>query len=88
VKPENLVKNFRRGIRAAIAACLCSAALAVAGPSLAAGELPDSPEQIDPLLIGSSVPDVTLRDTGGEPISLSEARGDKPAVVVFYRGGW
>jgi len=34
---------------------------------------------------GAAVPDVTLPDALGRPVSL---RGLGPAVFVFYRGGW
>jgi peroxiredoxin len=38
--------------------------------------------------IGTKVPDVTLLGITGEPITLREAQGARPAVVVFYRGAW
>jgi hypothetical protein len=63
-------------------------ALAVAGTAAAATGVPDSREKIEPLLIGSGVPEAELRTMEGEAVTLAEALGSKPAVVVFYRGGW
>jgi peroxiredoxin len=40
------------------------------------------------LAVGAEAPDLTLRDTSGRPTRLSEAAGDGPMVVSFYRGGW
>ncbi|HEY0499160.1 MAG TPA: peroxiredoxin-like family protein [Kutzneria sp.] len=37
---------------------------------------------------GEQLPDAELLDAHGEPTTLHEALGDKPAVVVFYRGTW
>ena len=37
---------------------------------------------------GSRLPDGKLLDVGGQPTTLAENLGGKPAVVVFYRGGW
>jgi peroxiredoxin len=38
--------------------------------------------------IGSPLPEAELLDVHGNTIRLSEARGGKPAVIVFYRGAW
>ncbi len=40
------------------------------------------------LPVGSALPDVELIGPDGEPTSLGEATGERPAVVVFYRGAW
>jgi peroxiredoxin len=37
---------------------------------------------------GSRLPDGELLDVGGQPTTLANNLGGKPAVVVFYRGGW
>jgi peroxiredoxin len=37
---------------------------------------------------GSRLPDGDLLDGGGRPTTLAQALGGKPAVIVFYRGGW
>src|SRR6056297_693327 len=50
-------------------------------------DIPDSPQNVSPLLIGSEVPDLTVPDSKGEMISLSEIAGQN-TLIVFYRGGW
>lgn len=47
-----------------------------------------SADRVRPLLIGATVPSVTLATSDGEAIELSEVLSRKPTVVVFYRGGW
>ena len=37
---------------------------------------------------GTRLPDGKLLDVAGQPTTLTEARSGKPAVIVFYRGGW
>ena len=58
------------------------------GGSAYAAELPPAPEQVRPLLLGSHLPDAPVRNIDGESTSLFKAVAGKPAVLVFYRGGW
>ncbi|MCA1845576.1 MAG: AhpC/TSA family protein [Actinobacteria bacterium] len=37
---------------------------------------------------GTPMPDGKLVDVHGQPTTLEQARGGRPAVVVFYRGAW
>ena len=37
---------------------------------------------------GTPMPDGKLVDIHGQPTTLEQARGGRPAVVVFYRGAW
>jgi peroxiredoxin len=37
---------------------------------------------------GGRVPDGELLDAHGQPTTLAAVRGARPAVIVFYRGGW
>ncbi len=37
---------------------------------------------------GGRLPDVNLLDVTGHPVTLLQAIGSRPAVIVFYRGGW
>lgn len=48
----------------------------------------ESAEDIQPLLVGASVPDVTVHDLDGKPVSLRAELTRKPTAVIFYRGGW
>jgi cytochrome oxidase Cu insertion factor (SCO1/SenC/PrrC family) len=38
--------------------------------------------------IGSAAPDFTLASLAGQRISLSDYRGRKNIILVFYRGYW
>lgn len=42
----------------------------------------------EPLAVGEVAPDFTLSDERGRKVTLSEARGKAPVVLVFYRGYW
>jgi hypothetical protein len=37
---------------------------------------------------GDAAPDFTLEDQEGKPVTLSDYRGKKTIVLVFYRGYW
>ncbi|MGE3975164.1 MAG: peroxiredoxin-like family protein [Bdellovibrionales bacterium] len=51
-------------------------------------ELPLTAEAVKPILVGSQTPNVKLRDTSGEVVELSQLLSGKPALLIFYRGGW
>jgi len=38
--------------------------------------------------VGQPAPDFTLEDSDGKRITLSDFRGKKSVVLVFYRGHW
>lgn len=52
------------------------------------GEVPDSPNDIRPLMIGAKIPEVRLKRADGSPCELGEVISGKPTVLIFYRGGW
>jgi hypothetical protein len=41
-----------------------------------------------PLRVGERPPDFALADAAGRPASLVDYRGQKPLVLIFYRGYW
>jgi peroxiredoxin len=43
---------------------------------------------VNPLKVGQEVPDKMLTDGNGNPKSLHSVIGDKPTVILFYRGDW
>jgi len=51
-------------------------------------QLPDKAEDICPLLIGERLPNATLRDRYDRKVDFLSVIDEKPAVLVFYRGGW
>lgn len=71
-------------IRHALAVLMLTAASGWA----AAAEIAAAATEIRPILLGSKMPDVALRTVDDEPTSLSKQVGGKPAILVFYRGGW
>lgn len=45
-------------------------------------------EDICPLLVGASVPELELKTVEGGPFDLNKAIKEKPTIIIFYRGGW
>jgi cytochrome oxidase Cu insertion factor (SCO1/SenC/PrrC family) len=41
-----------------------------------------------PIGIGDIAPDFILQDQNNNRVTLSDARGKRPVVLVFYRGYW
>lgn len=53
-----------------------------------AKQLAPAANAVSPLLNGMKVPAVTLQYPDGSPVSLSALTMQKPAIILFYRGGW
>lgn len=47
-----------------------------------------SADAIRPRLLGTPLPEANVRTLDGDELALAQAIGDRPAVLVFYRGGW
>ncbi len=45
-------------------------------------------ERSSPVAVGEAAPDFTLEDQHNNRVTLSDARGKSPVVLVFYRGYW
>jgi cytochrome oxidase Cu insertion factor (SCO1/SenC/PrrC family) len=45
-------------------------------------------QRTDPVAVGEVAPDFTLQDQSGHKVTLADARGKSPVVLVFYRGYW
>ena len=43
---------------------------------------------LERITVGVQAPDFTLEDEHGTAVSLSQYRGKKDVVLVFYRGHW
>jgi peroxiredoxin len=41
-----------------------------------------------PIGVGDRAPDFTLEDQSRNKVTLSEALGKSPVILVFYRGYW
>ena len=46
------------------------------------------PDTLSALVVGRPAPDFTLPDSAGRQVTLSDYRGKKPVLLVFYRGYW
>jgi cytochrome oxidase Cu insertion factor (SCO1/SenC/PrrC family) len=44
--------------------------------------------ELDRIQVGQPAPDFTLEDADGKPLALSDFRGKKSVILVFYRGYW
>lgn len=77
---------IRRRLFAPVALALVALLPPAAAPL--AAEVYDSPQRVQPLLVGSEVPSVEVLTLDGDPVDLRQVVGKKKAVVIFYRGGW
>jgi peroxiredoxin len=50
--------------------------------------VPSSADNVRPVLVGTRLPKIGLRDAAGKAFDLNAAIAAKPAVLIFYRGGW
>ena len=46
------------------------------------------PYDLDRVQVGDEAPDFTLVSLAGPNVTLSDYRGEKDVVLVFYRGHW
>jgi cytochrome oxidase Cu insertion factor (SCO1/SenC/PrrC family) len=70
----------------AVTACLgMTQAVSTLGPKDGLG-LP--PADLDRVKAGSPAPDFTLESKDGYAVTLSDFRGKKNVILVFYRGHW
>ena len=46
------------------------------------------PTDLERVNVGETAPDFTLENLDGNRISLSDFRGKKNVILVFYRGQW
>ncbi|MCG8575394.1 MAG: AhpC/TSA family protein [Flavobacteriales bacterium] len=52
------------------------------------GQIAEQSTDISPLLIGESIPETSLTNLKGEKVSTNDIFGQKPTVLVVYRGSW
>ena len=64
-----------------------STAQAQTKPGPKDGEGPPASD-LNRIKTGDAAPDFTLEDQDGKPVTLSDYRGKKTVVLVFYRGYW
>ncbi len=90
-----------RGSRAGVLPLLAAGLVLVGGAGCgsgegASGEFELGPHdghdlpgvEIDRLSVGDMAPDFTLNSYSGDVVTLSDFRGEKVVLLVFYRGHW
>lgn len=81
----------KQGLHAAIVLTLAAGVVVGCGgpPKLGPKEGRDlQREDLDRVQVGDEAPDFTLATYSGDYITLSQYRGMKNVVLVFYRGHW
>jgi peroxiredoxin len=56
-------------------------------PDAETNAVPDSAMDVQPLLIGETIPDITLQSHQNESVNLLDESSEN-TLFVFYRGGW
>ena len=51
-------------------------------------QVPTAAAKIRPLLVGATVPELSLLTRNGDPFDLNAALAEKPTILIFYRGNW
>lgn len=54
----------------------------------ASAQIAEKAEDISPLLIGETIPDIELKAPDTSSLKFSDIVGEKPTVLLVYRGGW
>ncbi len=67
---------------------LLLAATAQAQPTTSADRVPNAPDRICPLPIGSALPAMDLQSLDGKSFDLAAAIKAKPTILIYFRGGW
>ncbi len=75
-----------RSLLPVILSIVCAGSFARADQAIPS--VADSPETVRPLLVGATIPAVTLADADGRPVALKDRVARKPSILIFYRGGW
>ena len=72
--------------------CLCLLILStifLTGCQVSYPKVPaDRAQNIRPLLPGTPLPSMSLEASGNQKFNLNQFIGGRPAVLMFYRGGW
>ena len=80
---------IKSGIGVVGAAALATAIIVGASPSLGPKDGEDLPGiDLDRVTVGDLAPDFSLLAYAGDVVTLSDYRGDKNVILVFYRGHW
>ncbi|MEQ9310725.1 MAG: peroxiredoxin-like family protein [Balneolaceae bacterium] len=53
-----------------------------------AQSVPDDVYKVTPVLVNTTIPDVSIKTIDGESKALKSIVSEKPTILIFYRGGW
>lgn len=53
-----------------------------------AGDVPKRAEDVQPIMVGETIPNLTLTSADNKAVNLNQAVKKQPTLLVFYRGGW
>jgi len=67
---------------------LCFCLWWTTGSAFSADKVAATADEVCPLLVGAKVPKVSFTRVDGTAFDLPAAVSQKPAVLIFYRGGW
>jgi peroxiredoxin len=56
--------------------------------TFAQNDLPKTPTDIKPLLVGEKIPNQELYNSSGELVFLEQLFAKQKTILIFYRGGW
>ncbi|MEM7613182.1 MAG: peroxiredoxin-like family protein [Pseudomonadota bacterium] len=57
-------------------------------PAAKAGDVPKRAEDVQPLPVGASAPDFSVRTAAGDAFVFDADAVTQPTLLIFYRGGW
>jgi hypothetical protein len=80
-------RSFQRVLTAALASVLLVLA-PVVGAGADHAKVHPNARSVEPLSVGTRVPNPSLRTVAGDTVDLDRVLGDGGALLVFYRGGW
>lgn len=70
------------------APCHAAASAGKTADSAIVQHYPAQPNDISPLLIGETIPKVSIPAADGALFDLNARIAEKPTILIFYRGGW
>jgi peroxiredoxin len=75
-------------MKRSITSFLCMLSMLVAVATADAYTAPSDPAQVKPLKVGDPAPTFTVRTAKGDSYVFDANKRSKPALFIFYRGGW
>lgn len=64
------------------------ASLIVASLGASWASVPTDANDVRPLMVGQQIPSADVMTPDGAGADIAKVVGDKPSIVIFYRGGW